>query len=634
MCGILGVYARSGALPDGILERLERAGKAIAHRGPDAAGVRAHGRAAFGHRRLAILDLNPRSDQPMASSDGEVLLTYNGEIYNFAELRSELERAGRSFTTTSDTEVLIQGYQHWGLEGVLKRAAGMFAFALHDRKTGRLFLARDRAGKKPLFYAEKDGLLCFCSELRGVLQLRPRRAELDREGLEAYLTLKFTPPPLSLVAGVRKVPPASYLEFTDAGVKETEYWSPLMRPAARLAYREACDRIEEALDVAVRRRLVSDVPVCVFLSGGVDSSLVVSKLAAGGARGTASYTIGYGDMPGYNEFEYSRLIARKYPIDYREVNVGSADVLDILQDPRHVLDEPISDWVWVPLHFLSRRARADGFKVVLLGEGSDETFFGYDVMLKGLDRESKLARPAARALAKAAYLAGRPLIDSASRGHRTFDLWRRVAEGLPLYWGSSIGFPRTQRHRLAGPALGPEGRDPAEDFVVALHRRFDERAFDPADDANRISYVEFYTKMSEVLLHRVDRVSMRHSLEARAPFLDHELVELAFSLPGAMKIPERRLKGLLKDVARRRLPAEVIDRPKMGFSFPFKEWLRGPLGPVVESAFDEGRIFKDHWLNRTFCRELLNEHRAGLADHAPRLWMLYSLSRWYDRWIG
>jgi asparagine synthase (glutamine-hydrolysing) len=633
MCGIAGVFAASAALDRQHVEAsLKRALEEIAHRGPDASGVVVRAQAGFGHRRLSILDLNARSDQPMSSPDGRHLLTYNGEIYNFRQLRAQLQAKGLSFKTDSDTEVLLAGYGHWGLEELLRRCAGMFAFALYDEERRTLVLARDRAGKKPLYYAERSGVVSFCSEVKGLLALLPGRPKLCRAGLEAYLTLKFVPSPDTLFSGVKKVPPGCYVQADAAGLRVKRYWTPLCA-ASHYSYAEALDRVDAALTTAVTRRLVSDVPVCVFLSGGVDSGLIVSKLDELGVRGTAAYTLGYSDMPGYNEFDYARLIAERFPVDYREVRLGSSQVLDVLQDETLVPDDPISDWVWVPLHFLGRQARADGFKVVLLGEGSDEVFFGYDVMLKGLAQIERYQSPAWRSFARAAYALGRPIYDVASRGHQRYDLMRRAAKGSLVYMGSSMGFARTQRHQLAGPALGPACDDPAGRFLSHLQSDFAGGAADPGDAVNLISYIEFYTKMSEVLLHRVDRVSMMHSLEARAPFLDHELVELAFSLPGGLKIPQRRLKGLLKDVALRRLPEAVVRRPKMGFSFPFKEWLRGPLGPVVERSFNESRLFSDHWLNRTFCRRLLREHQSGLVDHAPRLWMLYSLARWYDRWI-
>ncbi len=567
----------------------------------------------------------------MSSPDGQVAVTYNGEIYNFAELKKELQEAGIQFSTTSDTEVLIRGYQHWGLAALLRKAAGMFAFGLYDDRAGKLYLVRDRAGKKPLYFAEDAGAWSFGSELAAVQALRPRRSALSAQGLEAFLTLKFAPSPLTLVEGLEKVPPGHYLEIGPGGRRLMPYWSPLgaARPEG-----DPADLVDQALSVASRRRLVSDVPVCLFLSGGIDSSLIAHKIAETGARGTAAYTIGYTDMPGYNEFDYARMVATKYPIDHREVVVESSAVQRVLQDDDLVLDDPVTDWVWVPLHFLSQRARADGFKVTLLGEGSDELFFGYDSMRSGLRELRRFRVGAWRALAKAGYRLGQPIYAVSHRGHRRFDLWRRAATGDPVYWGSSIGFPRTQRAQLAGPALGAMGADPAGEFISRLYQRYEREARDPEDLINLVCFTEFYTKMSEVLLHRVDRVTMKHSLEARAPFLDHELCELAFSLPGEVKAPGGRLKHLLKEVALRHLPPPVVRRPKMGFSFPFKEWLRGPLGAVVADTLEHSRLFKDGWIDGPFCRRLLHEHRGGRIDHAPRLWMLYSLARWYDRWIS
>jgi asparagine synthase (glutamine-hydrolysing) len=612
---------------------MERGLALIAHRGPDAQGLALwpNRKLAFGHRRLSIIDLSERANQPMSSADGSVSIVFNGEIYNYAELKKELAAGGVEFKTDSDTEVLLAGYRAWGLAGVLKRSAGMFAFALWDDKTQKLMLARDRAGKKPLYYAEDRGVLAFGSELAAVQALRPRRAEMSKLGLEAFLTLKFAPSPLTLVDGLRKVPPGHFLEAGLEGRRLMPYWSPL---GAALPEGDPADLVDVALSVASRRRLVSDVPVCLFLSGGIDSSLIAHKITEAGAKGMAAYTVGYSDMPGYNEFDYARMVADKFPVDHREVIVSSAEVQSVLLDDDLVLDDPITDWVWVPLHFLAKRARGDGFKVVLLGEGSDELFFGYDSMAAGL-RDLKRFRFAAwRGLARVAYRAGQPVYALSHRGHRRFDLWRRAATGAPVYWGSSIGFPRTQRAQLAGPALGPAGADPAGDFVSQLYQRYEREARDPEDLVNLICFTEFYTKMNEVLLHRVDRITMKHSLEARAPFLDHELCELAFAVPGAVKTPGGELKGLLKQVALRHLPPPVVRRPKMGFSFPFKEWLRGPLGPVVETTFEKSRLFKDEWIDGPFCRRLLHEHRGGRIDHAPRLWMLYSLARWYDRWLA
>ncbi|MBI3552314.1 MAG: asparagine synthase (glutamine-hydrolyzing) [Elusimicrobia bacterium] len=635
MCGIAGVFKAQGAFDAaGAERRLDEAVKAIAHRGPDARAVRVWPQwgLGLGHVRLSIIYLSQRANQPMGSADGRVWLVFNGEIYNFEEIREELETLGHGFATLSDTEVLIQGYQRWGIEGILSRLVGMFAFALYDREARKLFLARDRAGEKPLYYAEDAGTISFSSEVAGLLKLRPGRPALSASGLESFMVLKFTPSPETLVDGVRKVRPGCFMEFSEAEPQSRVYWMPFYRD--QRFHGDPRDRVDAALALAARRCLVSDVPVCAFLSGGIDSSLIVAGAVAAGAKGMTAYTIGYDDLPGYNEFDYARMIAKGFPIDHREVSVSSKDVLSVLQDDALVLDDPITDWVWVPLHFLSRRARADGFKVVLLGEGADELFFGYDAMLKGLADIERWSGPLSRTAARVLVGALGPFYGLTHRGHQRFEKWRRSGLGLPVYWGSSSGFPASLRPHWRGPRAAGRGGTSAEDFIGFLHDVYRQYSPDPDDRANWISFVEFYTKMGEVLLHRVDRVTMRSSLESRAPFLDRDLVELAFSIPGPAKLPDGRLKGLLKDVARRHLPSAVVERKKMGFSFPFKEWLRGPLGPAVEDCFSRSRLFKDGWVDAGFCGTLLSEHRSGYVDHAPRLWMLYSLCRWYDRWLG
>ncbi|TPW19476.1 MAG: asparagine synthase (glutamine-hydrolysing), partial [Elusimicrobia bacterium] len=409
MCGIAGLFRPGSPLDAAQAGRaLTAAGTAMASRGPDAAGVKVvcdHG-LGFAHRRLSILDLDPRSDQPWASADGRYLVVYNGEVYNFKELRAELAAHGTHFRTAGDTEVVVEGVRTWGVEGFLARAAGMFAFALYDHQSRRLTLARDRAGKKPLYYADTPAGLFFASELRALWELAPGLKELDPKGLESWLRLKFCPSPLTLLKGVKKVPPAHFLEAkADGSHSLTRYWSPLGRPRPA---GELLSLLEASLETAARRRLVSDVPVCLFLSGGVDSGLVAATLGAAG-QGLTSYTVGYEDLPAYNEFAEARATAAHLGLKHHEVVLPSREALSTLQDDSLVLDDPSSDWVWVPLHHLSRRARADGFKVVLVGEGSDEVFFGYDVMLKGLKQLERWGRPGWRALAKAGRTALAPV---------------------------------------------------------------------------------------------------------------------------------------------------------------------------------------------------------------------------------
>jgi len=638
MCGIAGIYQEGAFDAEDAEARLRQAASAIAHRGPDAEGVKTWPAEGVGlaSRRLAIIDLDPRANQPMVSRDGTVIVTFNGEIYNFREVREDLRARGASFRTESDTEVLIEGYKAWGMKALLERLCGMFAFALYDASKKTFFLARDRAGKKPLFYSD-SGAVRFCSELRGLLKLLPVKPSLDPAGLDAYLSLKFVPSPATLLEGVRKLPPGFYLEKKrGASVHLERWWRPYDRAVSPASSEgEWLDRIDSALMTAVRRRLVSDVPVCLFLSGGIDSSLIASHLARAGVKDMAAYSIGYRDPPGYSEFEFSRLVAKRFPVRYKEIVLEPGEALRTLEDPDAAIDEPVSDWVWVPLYQLSRAAHRDGFKVALVGEGSDELFVGYDVMLDGLRHIRRAANPGARAAAFVLSSLLSPIYRFSKRGQRRYDLIRRIAEGRPVYMGSSLGIPRALRYQVAGSRLRESGESLAGyDFIRSLQDDYRRTAPDPEDDVNLVCWTEFFTKMSEVLLQRVDRVSMLQSLEARCPFLDHELVELAFNIPGPLKIKGNRLKGLLKELAARQLPPEILQRRKMGFSFPFKEWLRGELGPVVEKTFSGSRLIQDGWIRGGFCQALLRQHRSGWIDHAPRIWMLFDLCRWYDRWVA
>jgi asparagine synthase (glutamine-hydrolysing) len=635
MCGIVGVFDPNGlANAETVEAQLSDAAATMAYRGPDAAGVvvQAKDGVGFAHRRLSILDLDPRANQPMKDRDN--LVTYNGEIYNFQELRSTLLDAGETFKTQSDTEVLLVGYRAWGLAGLLDRIVGMFAFALYDSQQRCLILARDRAGKKPLFYHARNGRITFASEMRALLHLAPEAKEMSSTGLDAYLQLKFTPSPQTLFAGVQKLAPGHTVTFGPQGSgKPLAYWHPYLHGRVFQGHESAwLDAIEKSLTQAVQRRLVSDVPVCLFLSGGIDSSLLAERLSSDGRR-LKTYTIGYGDKPEYDEFEYARSIAKKFSLDYEEVVFPIKDAEALLRDDALVLDEPISDWVWAPLSELSRRASSDGYKVVLLGEGADEIFFGYDVMMQGVQTLDRYRSAAWRGLATLGAKALAPVYRHASRGHRRYDRWRRVASQEPAYLGSSVGFPASQRSHVAGERLLAAGAPNAGALAVGeIYDRFNLHAPDPEDLYNQVCWVEFHTKMTEVLLQRVDRVTMQHSLEARAPFLDHQLVELAFSIPGPLKTKGHKLKGLLKEWARTRLPNEIVDRPKMGFSFPFKEWLRGDLGNYVEDIFQSSALFRDGWVRRGFAQGLLRQHQAGI-DHAPRIWQLFSLARWYDKWM-
>lgn len=638
MCGFVGLFNPQGLKNlQQIQSQIESATESLHHRGPDAREtvVWPSEGLVMGHCRLSILDLDRRANQPMASKDQSVLLSYNGEIYNFRSLKKDLQALGSQFQTEGDTEVLIEGYQKWGMDNLLKRLAGMFSFALFDKKEKVLFLVRDRAGKKPHFFSHTGNSLVFGSEIKSLAPLLPNSFQINPEGLGAYLHLKFVPWPETLFKNINKVPPASYLKIDrNLKISSHRYWHPwLHKNKSHPSGESTTAMLEGAFMESVKRRLVSDVPVCLFLSGGLDSSLIAAALKKIGTNPLTAYSIGYKDLPGFNELSYSKLVAEKFSLDYREIILEQKKALEILEDSTLSLDEPISDWIWVPLYQLSQQARKDGFKVTLLGEGSDEIFFGYDSMMKGLKTLNRYQNPLWQMMGKAAAAVGAPIYRHAKTGHRRYDFFRRLLEDEPLYLGSSLGFNISQQHQIAGENLKNQTSSLGTAHVEHLYQEYKDWADDPEDNVNLICYVEFYTKMNEVLLQRVDRITMLNSLEARAPFLDHELVEKAFSIPGSDKIEGQRLKSALKELAAQYLPPEIINRKKMGFSFPFQEWLKGELGSYVESKFESTRLFKDGWVNGEFARTLLKEHRAGKRDNAPKIWMLFDLARWYDQWI-
>lgn len=626
MCGLFGVFALGESPLSYDESQLTTALKLIRHRGPDHLGHVSTPQAFLSHARLAIIDLDPRSNQPMVSADGRWMLVFNGEIYNYRALMEELIQKGAKFRTHSDTEVILQGVPIWGIEGFLKRANGMFAFVLHDQAKRLAYFARDRMGEKPLFFKEERHNLVFSSEMAPIMKLSSQ--ELSASGLDAYLTLGFPLPHDHLIKGVQSVPAGHYMTVDlKSGEEELRsYWHVRTPGQSRLTHADV-DQLEEKVVNSIKSRMEADVPLCGFLSGGIDSSLIAAITSKNSKVPYRTYCIGYEGEDGSNEFEYARLVADRYKLDHHEIRISMSDAKTRLIQLIDNLDEPISNWVWLPLHFLSERARHDGYKVAMVGEGADEVFFGYNSMtkaLKGLNAGPGIApwlSPLAKIMA--------PL---ANEGHKSYDRWRRLADGGPDYMGTSFAFPQTQRPQLAGDRLIESGDPEAGyQFISDLQGKLSDLG--EYDNVDVISYTEIYAKMIEVLVRRVDRITMLHGLEARAPFLDHELAEFVFRLPGEKRLLGGHKKGWLREVALRHIPQDCVVRKKQGFSFPFKSWLHKDFRPLVEERFQEGCIFKDQWLNKDFAMGMLKSHLAGKRDYSPQIWHLYTLGVWYDRWI-
>lgn len=631
MCGIFGIVnlSNNSSFDEGAFKH---ALSTINHRGPDYQGTHVDPEFIFGHARLSILDLDPRSNQPMLLEDGKYVLTFNGEIYNFHDIRKELEAEGVKFRTESDTEVILLAYRSWGMDKFLEKALGMFAFGLFDKKLNKLFLVRDRFGKKPLFCHFSEKTFGFASELAPLFKYYPK-FKLNPSGLDSYLTLNFSPFNDHLVEGIKSVPPGCYgvLDVENKDLKLHRYWNPFQHTQKRIN-NYSVEELEHELERAVKDRLISDVPVCGFLSGGIDSSLISAFVAKNSNHPYRTYCIGYEGQDKYNEFEYADIVAKKYKLDHHNITVTLDDAKKVLMSVGDQLDEPISNWVWVPLHLLSKKVRDDGYKVVLVGEGADELFHGYNSFAEALKNLEKSRSQSWK------YTIPHQMLGWASdysvQGHRRFDMWRRVAENDPVYMNTSFGIPKTLRNKLAGEALLHSGNPSAGyDYIKLVQNDLAKVSGGNFDDVDLIAYTEIYSKMIEVLVRRVDRISMLSSIEARAPFLDHKVAELVFRTMGKSRIDGNVKKAWLKKVARKHIPAECIDRKKMGFSFPFEQWLYGEMGNVVHERFQESKIFKDGWLNQKYCLGILNDHRSKKRDYAPRIWSLYTLATWYDRWM-
>ena len=643
MCGITGVFEfgpEGGRVDEATLARMR---DTLVHRGPDDAGlhVSADRTVGLAHRRLSIIDLSPLGRQPMTNEDGSIWITFNGEIYNHLALRAELERRGHVYRSRTDTETLVHLYEEEGTE-MVRRIEGDFAFALWDANRRRLFMARDRLGVKPLYYALLPGALVFGSEIKAILAHPRMSRKIDRAALYHYLTFVAAPAPRTLFQGVRKLPPATRLVVeADGAMRADTYWDPLEAAPDAIARSgdpgRIATRVRELLEAAIEKRMMSDVPFGVFLSGGLDSSANVALMSRLMDRPVRTFSVGFRDHPSYNEFEHARAVAARYRTEHHEVAIGSRDLLDAMPALIFHQDEPIADWVSVPLHFVSALARTHGTTVIQVGEGSDEQFFGYEGYRRAFHDEKprferllRLPLPVRRG----AYTAARGLAGVLGRGGDRLELLRKAAAEESLFWGGAIAWTEDDKRRLLSPAARAalEGLNSHE--VVADHDRHVRRVLPEADFGQRMIYLELKNRLAELLLMRVDKVTMASSIEARVPFLDHHMVEFSLQIPTEMKLLEGRTKYVLKRAMEGILPDEIIHRPKQGFGAPVSEWFRGELyRPAFEGVLGS-RLRGEGFFDYDHVRALFEDHRAGRRDHGWHLWTLYHLSRWFDYWIA
>jgi asparagine synthase (glutamine-hydrolysing) len=619
VCGIAGLAALDGGRVDA--RGLDAMVDALAHRGPDGRGIRVDGPVALGNRRLAIIDLE-HGEQPIAGEDGTVLAVQNGEIYNHEALRAELRARGHRFATRCDTEVIVHGYEEHG-EAFLERLRGMFALAVWDARARRLLVARDRYGIKPLYWRAAGGVLSFASELTALRRQPGFSDALDPDALEAYFAFNAIPAPRSIFREARKLPAGHLLRWSPGAEPEVARWHRVTPAAAGALRREPFDalavELRERLRDSVRAHLVSDVPVGVFLSGGVDSGTLTALASeASGGRPVSTFSVGF-DEASFDELADARRVAARYGTDHHEVVLGGGDAWTLLRDVVAAFDEPFADSSALPSFAVARLA-SEHVKVVLSGEGADELLGGYFTYVADV-LAPWLRGPAA--------LAG-PLVERLPSSSRRVSLEYKAKRFV-----AAAALPPLERHHgwkeILSPALRAEllGPGPRADPVAPLRARYAETAGVPA--LARLQDVDLGIPLVDDLLVKTDRASMAHSLEARVPFLDPAVSDLALALPTALKVRGLAKKRLLRAAARPLLPREVVDGPKRGFSIPAAAWLRGPLLEPARELLSPEALRRDGVLDPAPVARLLDEHVARRADHSRPLWGLLCFTLWRDR---
>jgi asparagine synthase (glutamine-hydrolysing) len=659
MCGIAGFQWRRAHHPTDRLRRIIQAmTDTLTHRGPDDSGVWVDPAVglALGHRRLSILDLSAAGRQPMMSICGRYVITYNGEIYNFPELRQQLEEHGHTFRGHSDTEILLAALAHWGVAEVLPRLNGMFAFALWDRECRCLTLARDRAGKKPLYYGWcRNDSFVFGSELKALRAHPDFDPEIDRDALGLFVQYSWIPAPYSIYARVRQLPAGTVLTVTPGSapnaIEPEAYWSAQevaersARTPVAMSLDAATDALEGLLRVAVAKRMIADVSLGAFLSGGIDSSSVVALMQSISTTPVQTFSIGYHETE-YNEAEYARTIAQHLKTDHTELYVTPDDCMHVIPKLPTLYDEPFADYSQIPSYLVARLARQK-VTVALSGDGGDELFGGYDHYVKNLrDWQSQQTVWQHCPTAVRRGLAG--LMMNLGQGGRRMvgpkDLADPSAAWLRAKFAKKLRKLEKRGKRIlpydSGAALHAHLRarvDRADELVIGA-RLVPSGLTDSSrwaavpDPVLGMMFVDFVTYLADDILTKVDRASMGVSLEVRCPLLDPAIIEFAWSVPASMRIGPNGGKLILRNLLARYVPRELFERPKKGFNVPIAEWLRGPLRDWAEALLNPQRLHQEGFLRAHAVRRVWQEHLTGRRSHAFLLWSLIMFQAWYDAW--
>ncbi|MHB8216798.1 MAG: asparagine synthase (glutamine-hydrolyzing) [Candidatus Sulfotelmatobacter sp.] len=622
MCGIAGIIGRPDeSIP---VEQVRRMTDTIVHRGPDEEGIRAWGNVGLGMRRLSIIDLSG-GQQPIYNEDGSVAVVFNGEIYNFQELRQELMQRGHQLRTRSDTEVIVHLYEEMGADCV-RKLRGMFAIALYDEKRNSLLLARDRLGKKPLFYALREGRLFFGSEIKALLAVAPELAEVDPEGVLQFFYYGYIPDPRSAFRDVQKLPPGHLAEYRNGQIQVRSYWDVPAYGGNDPGSDEAClEEMERRLDEAVRMRLVSEVPLGALLSGGVDSSIVVALMARNSSSRVKTFSIGFRKAD-FNEAEYARLVAERFGTDHHEL-VVDPDINETLNSLTRLMEEPFGDSSMIPTYCVSQLARQH-VTVALSGDGGDELFAGYDRYAVNLRRQQFEVIP--------------NWVGGLYRNH-VYPRLPLDVKGRKLAW--NITLPPRDRYLddiSFLPVLHRERGLFTDEFVAHARRCVDplrqfQRYYDEApatDHLSRLMYLDTKTYLAGDILTKVDRMSMANSLEMRCPILDHVFVEWVAGLPAKYKFRAGTRKFLFKKLAERLgIPPQLLHRRKQGFSLPLVHWMRHELKDGMLQILQEPRSMQRGYFKPESVRLILDEHFRGRRDHSWVLWMMLIFELWHRNFL-
>ncbi|MBF0186791.1 MAG: asparagine synthase (glutamine-hydrolyzing) [Magnetococcales bacterium] len=633
MCGIVGTVVLEGKNRFTVSEPyLTRMRDVMQHRGPDGAGVwiAPEGDIGLAHRRLAIIDPSASANQPMQLVNDDLWIVFNGEIYNHEEIRKELVSLGDDhwITDHSDTEMILHAFRQWGID-CLERFRGMFAFALWDGRNRQLWLVRDRIGIKPLYYSQHHGRLVFASEIKALLADPDQKRSVHEESFFHYLSFLTTPAPQTLFDGIKKLPAGTWMRVdADGSIRQHRYYDVWdhTKPLTGRSDAEIAEQLLEELRVAVQLRKVSDVPVGVFLSGGIDSSTNAALFSEGSSTPVQTFSIGYqGEYDSYqNELHHARFMAEQVGADHHERQLNIDDLLDFLPSMVHLQDEPIADPVCVPVYYVSKLARDNGVIVCQVGEGADELFCGYPTWKRSLTLQSLDDLPVPRLLKRLGLGTLQMLRKDRSM---QYEWLRRGAMGQPIFWGGAEAFTDVEKQRLLSPRLRStfSGRTSWE-ALQPVRERFLKQAWEPSH-LHWMTYLDLNLRLPELLLMRVDKMSMGVSLEGRVPFLDHRFVELALSIPTEVKLRDGQVKHILKRAVRGVIPDTLIDRKKQGFGVPVYEWFFDRLGDVSKTTLDR-------FCERTDFLDGDYVHNLIERGEGPKIWYLLNFALWWEEFCN